>query len=274
MARKWVSRTLLFGGAAIAALSVACVMTRPSNDRDWSADQAILPFVDIEGNLVTIRNIRNFAYASETEYTARYYDRTFDLRQLDSAWFIVERFGELEGAAHTFVSFGFGPGGYVSFSPEIRKERGESFSPLRGLMRQYELMYVVGDERDLIKLRTNFRKDEVYAYPVRTDPEKLRTMFLGMVERTNKLAAEPEFYNTLTNSCTINLVRHVNAISPRRVPFSYRVLLPGYSDSLAWELGLIDTDVPLAELRKRYRVNDRAARFAEDPEFSLRIRGK
>ncbi len=265
---------LLFGGAALAAVMMACALTRPSNDRDWATDQAILPFAEIEGNLVTIRNIRNFDYESESDYTVAYYDRTFDLRQLESVWFIVEPFGQMQSAAHTFVSFGFGPGGFVSISPEIRKQRGETFSPLRGLLKQYELMYVIGDERDLIKLRTNFRKDDVFLYPVRTDREKMRTMFLEMIERTNKLAREPEFYNTVTNSCTVNLVRHVNTISPRRVPFSYRVLLPGYSDSLAWELGLIDTDVPLEQLRARYRVNEDAERFAEDPEFSLRIRGQ
>ncbi len=272
MTRKWLPRMLLFGGAAIAGLMMACAMTRPSNDRVWSEDQAILPFAEIEGNEVTIRNIRNFRYEPEGRQRAAYYDRTFDLRQLESVWFIVVPFGSIEGIAHTFVSFGFGPQGYVAISAEIRKEQGETYSPLRGLLRQYELMYVIGDERDLIQLRTHVHKDDVHLYPVRTDPAKMRTMFLEMIERANKLAREPEFYNTVTNSCTMNLVRHVNTISPRRVPFSYRVLLPGYSDSLALELGLIDTDVPLDELRKRFRINERAERFADDPEFSARIR--
>lgn len=255
------------------ALMVACVATRPSNDRNWAPDQAILQTAEVEGNFVTLRNVRNFRYSSVSEFEASYYDKVVDLRKLDSVWFIVERFGEMEGAAHTFVSFGFGDDGFVSISPEIRKEAGESFSPVRGLLKQYELMYVIGDERDLVKLRTNYRKDEVFLYPVRTDPARRKQMFLEMIARANKLAEEPEFYNTVTNSCTVNLVRHVNTISPRRVPFSYRVLLPGYSDSLAWELGLIDTDVPLAQLRKRYRINDLAARYADDPEFSRRIRG-
>lgn len=274
MSRKWVSRTLLFGGAALVALMMACVMTRPSNDRNWTEEQAILPFAEIEGNEVTIRNIRNFRYGPGGESSAAYYDRTFDLRQLESVWFIVVPFGAIEGIAHTFVSFGFGSQGYVAISAEVRKEQGENYSPLRGLLRQYELMYVIGDERDLIQLRTHIHKDAVHLYPVRTDREKMRTMFLEMIERANKLAREPEFYNTVTNSCTVNLVRHVNTISPRRVPFSYRVLLPGYSDSLALDLGLIDTDAPLEQLRARYRINEAAERFAEDPEFSMRIRGQ
>jgi len=266
---RWILGIVAGLAAARAAMSI---FTHPSNTRDWAVDQARLPVAEIDGPLVTIRNARNFTYRSVDDYTPSYYDKTFDLRKLESAWFVVEPFGGAV-AAHTFVSFGFGGNDFVSISVEIRKEKGESFSPIQGLLRRYEVMYVIGDERDLIKLRTNYRKDTVYLYPMRTTPERMRALFLAMVTRANKLAKEPEFYNTLTNTCTTNLVRHVNELVPGRIPLHPAVFLPGYSDRLAYKLGLIDTPLPFDEARKHFRINERAETYADDPEFSLRIRG-
>jgi Domain of unknown function (DUF4105) len=272
MKRKW--RWIVAGIAGLAAIRIAMsLLIRPSAHRDWSVDQAVLPVATVDDPFVTIRNIRNFTYETVDRYTPAYYDKTFDLRHLESVWFVVEPFGK-GGAAHTFVSFGFGGHDFVAISVEIRKEKGESFSPLRGLLRQYEVMYVIGDERDLIKLRTNYRKDTVYLYPLRATPERMREMFVSMLTRANKLRESPEFYNTLTNTCTTNLVRHVNEIVPGRVPFRPAVLLPGYSDRLAYKLGLIDTALPFDQVRARFRINELAMQHADDPEFSLRIRGR
>jgi hypothetical protein len=268
-----VKRFLQLAGVVIAIAVVMILAFRPSNDRDWSPDQQRLPIATFDGPLVTVENIRNFEYRSPADYTPRYYDKTFDLRKLESAWFVVEPFGK-GAAAHTFVSFGFGGNDFVAVSVEIRKEKGESFSALKGLLRQYELMYVVGDERDLIKLRSNHRKDVVYLYPIHTTPGKMRAMFTSMLARANKLRVDPEFYNTATNTCTTNIVRHVNAISPRRVPFHPAVLLPGHSDRLAYDLGLIDKSLPFDAVRARHRINERAMKYADDPQFSLRIRGR
>lgn len=257
---------LVLGGALLA-------MRRPSNTRDWTVDQAVLPYSTMDGPLVTVRNIRNFSYSSTTQYTPAYYDKTFDLRKLDSVWFFVEPFGRA-GAAHTFVSFGFGPRDYLAVSIEIRKEKGESFSALRGLLREYEIMYVIGDERDLVKLRTNYRNDTVYLYPIRTTPERKVAMFLSMLMRANALRERPEFYNTATNTCTTNLVDHVNMIVPDRIPFSPAVLLPASSDRLAYDLGLIDRSRAFDETRTAAQINDLARRYADDPEFPVRIRSR
>jgi hypothetical protein len=244
----------------------------PSAERDWSPDQRVLPRATIAGDKVTIENVRNFSYKSASEYLPRYETRTYDLGKLDAVWFIVERFGDAPAIAHTFLSFGFG-GEYVAISVEIRKELGETYSPLKGLLRQYELMYVIADERDVIGLRTNYRRDPLYMYPVSTAPDKIRRVFVEMLERSNKLAAEPEFYNTLTNNCTSNIVRHVNTIS-NRIPFSYKVLLPAYSDQLAYDLGLIPTDRPFAEVQAAHRIDSLAQRQPVDPNFSRLIRTK
>ena len=265
-------RVLLFLVSAAVAYALFALLVRPSNDRDWSVDQAVLPVATIDGPLVTIRNIRNFRYEATDRYTPGYYDKTFDLRALDSAWFVVEPFGK-GGAAHTFVSFGFRDRDFVAVSVEIRKEKGESFSPLKGLLRRYEVMYVIGDERDLVKLRTNYRNDPVHLYRIRTTPERMRAMFLAMVRRANALHEQPEFYNTLTNTCTTNLVRHVNQITPKRIPLRASVLLPATSDELAYELGLIDTALPFEEAQRRALINPSARRYADDPDFSRKIRG-
>ena len=266
-----MKRTLIVLGALIVLGTGLLSMRRPSNDRDWAVDQAVLPYAMTNGPLVTVRNIRNFRYTSTSQYTPAYYDKTFDLRQLDSVWFFVEPFGGA-GAAHTFVSFGFGPRDFLAISIEIRKEKGESFSAVRGLLREYEIMYVVGDERDLVKLRTNFRNDTVYLYPIQTTPERKVAMFVSMLERANALRQRPEFYNTATNTCTTNLVQHVNTIVPDRIPFSPSVLLPASSDRLAYDLGLIDRSRSFEETRTAAQINDLARRFGDDPEFSMRIR--
>lgn len=246
---------------------------QPRNDRDWSLDQAIIPEVHIGGDTVSIKNIRDFSYRSTSDYTPEYYDQTFNLRDLTRVWYIVEPFGSI-GAAHTFVSFEFGVGDFVAVSIEIRKEKGESFSPWKGVLRQYELAYVIASERDAIGLRAVHRKDDVYLYPVKTTPEKARALFLSMVSRAEKLRTEPEFYNTLFSNCTTNIARHANEISTNRIPWDFRLILPEHSDLLAYKLGLLDIPDSPEKVRGEYRINDRAEKFINDPNFSHRIRNQ
>lgn len=265
---------LLLGAAAIAGATAFVALVRPSNDRDWSPDQERTATARFDGDTVRILNVRNAYYRSTYDYDVYWEDRAYDLGRLESVWFVVEPFSGRRGPAHTLVSFGFGDGEFVAISVELRKEKGESFSPLRGLLRQYELAYVVGDERDLIGLRANHRRDSVYLYPIRTTTERMRAMFVAMLERANSLAERPEFYNTLTSSCTTNIVRHINVIAPRRIPFSYKVLLPGYADDLAYDLGLIDTDLPRDRFRQAHLINDLAQLYADSASFSNGIRSR
>lgn len=258
--------------AVVVIILVIWFSIRPSHNRDWTTDQAVLPYAEIEGDKIHIHNIRNFLYQSTTEYTPAYYDKTFELSKLKRVDYIVEPFSDWEGSAHTFVSFEFEGSEFVSVSIEIRKEKGESFSAWKGLFKQYELMYVIADERDVVKLRSNYRKDQVFVYPIKTTPERAQKMFMEMIARANKLYEKPEFYNTLLNTCTTNLAQHANAIVPGRIPLSYKVLFPGYSDQLVYDLGLIDTDLPFEQIRARYKINDRAEKYAEDPNFSVKIR--
>ena len=267
--RSVLLRLLLVAGFGYLLL---VLLVHPSNQRDWSPDQQRLATAEFDGDSVLVRNVRNAHYRSTSDYDVHWEDRRYDLSQIDSVWYVVEPFASWRGPAHTFLSFGFGNGDYVAISVEIRKERGESFSPVWGLLRQYELTYIVGDERDLIGLRANHRHDDVHLYPMRATPDAARALFVAMLERANALAAEPEFYNTLTSTCTSNIVDHVNTIAPEPIGFSFKTLLPAYSDDLAYDLGLIDTDLPRDQYRAAYRINELAAEHADSADFSKAIR--
>jgi hypothetical protein len=272
--KKIITFLLLFVVLLVVLYVVFALIVRPSLDRNWNKDQKTLPKISFDGDHVSIQNIRNISYRTTKDFDVAHYDKTFDLKELETVWFMVEPFsGHGFGAAHTLLSFGFEDDSYVSVSVEIRKEEGESFSPVKGLFRQYELTYVVADERDVLKLRTNYRKDNVYLYPIKVTKEKARELFVSMLQRADKLTKEPEFYNTLTSTCTTNIVDHVNTLSPGKVPFSFKTLMPAYADEYALTLGLIDDEeTDIMKLRAKYQINEKAEKYADDPEFSKLIR--
>lgn len=267
-----VSRLLLVATACATLLLAGCRGFGPSNERMWSSDQTLLSTADFQGDRVTVHNIRNCAYTTADDYILRYYDQTFDLREIQSVDLIVIPFADMPQLAHVMLSFGFEGDKYVCISIEIRRERGETYSVSGALLSQFELMYVVGDERDLIQLRSIYRLDDVYVYRTRVTPEQARKMFVEMLQRANKLAASPEYYHVITNNCTTNVVNHINKLWPNRIAYNYQVLLPGYSDLLAYSLGLIETEGSFAETRAAARVNKRVYEHRDEPEFSRLIR--
>lgn len=258
-----------------AGLAVGWARLRPSHDRVWSTEHARLPGVVFEDGLVHVRRVRDFAHDSAGGTTPRYVSRTYDPSRIERVWYVLSPFDRAwRGPAHGFLTFGFSDSRFVSVSVEARREVGEEYSVWSGLGRQYELMYVVGEERDLIGLRAVTWNDPVYLYPVRATPEQARALFVHMLERARQIERRPEFYNTLTNNCTTNILDAVNRVAPRPIPYGWEVLLPGYSDRLAHERGLIDTDLPLAEARERFRIDERARAALGAPDFSLRIRAE
>ncbi len=244
----------------------------PSNDRDWSPDQAAPAYAEFNGDRVTVHNIRRCSYRSVDDYDVSHYDKTFDLGELNSVDFIVVPFLDTPDVAHTMLSFGFADRDYVVVSVEIRKERGEKYSPIKGFLNQYELMYVVADERDILQLNAVHHLADVYVHRANATPEQVRSLFVDVMGRVNKLVDKPEFYHTLTNNCTTNIRRHINRLRPGRIPYDYRVLLPGYSDRLAYDLGLLRTDTTFEQTRLRNRVNYLAYVHRDAPDFSVKIR--
>ena len=270
---RW--RWKAFGvSAGLFVLVVACWSAiEPSNDRTWQPDVARLADATIDGDHVTLHNIRNFDYRSETDYTPAYYDRSFDLRQLDSVD-LIAAYWMGPAIAHVFVSFGFTDGSHVAISIEARKEQGESYSSVQGFFRQYELYYVVADERDVIRLRTNYRRDppeDVYLYRLHAPAENARRLFLEYLRKVNGLERHAEFYNSLTTNCTSNIWMH-SRVNPGHVPYSWKILLSGYVPQFLYERGKLDTSMPFDELKERSRVNALAQAADKAEDFSQRIR--
>ncbi|MCZ6772474.1 MAG: DUF4105 domain-containing protein [Proteobacteria bacterium] len=242
-----------------------------SNDRAWQPDVAMLASADIEGDVITLRNVRSFTYRSESDFTPLWYDKTVNLKQLETLDLIAV-YWMGDAIAHTILSFGFA-GEQIAISIEIRKEQGEAYSALAGLFRRYDLYYLIADESDLIGLRTTYRDppEDVYLYRVKAPQENIRQLFLQYLEKINELNLRPEFYNTATTNCTTNIVTHVEAIRPQ-VPLSWKMLLSGYFPDLVYERGSLDQSLPFEVLRQRSYINERARAANGAGDFSRRIR--
>lgn len=247
---------------------------KPSNQRDWLTDVAVLPHVTIEGDVVTVHNIRNFDYRSETDYTPAWYDKRFDLRKLQGVD-LVAVYWMGPAIAHTFLSFDFGGGDHLAVSIETRKEQGEGYSTLKGFFRQYELYYVVADERDVIRLRTNYRRDppeDVYLYRLQGDLDNARRLFREYMHRINALHERPEFYNTLTTNCTTAIWMNTR-VNASHLPFDWKILASGYLPEFLYQQGRLKTHgLSFAELQQRAHVNARAQAADGAADFSRRIR--
>ena len=269
-----VRRVLLGTAGVVILLAIWFLLQRPSNDRAWQPGLERLAQATFAGDLVTIDNVRDFRVRSDGTRDERWDRRTYDLSRLDSLWYVLSVFdGDgWRGPAHGMLSFGFDDGRYLVVSVEARKEIGESYSVWKGLLRRYEMMYVMGDERDLVLDRCANRGDEVYLYPVQAEGPQIRKLLEDMLRSANALRRTPRFYNTLTNNCTSRLRDHVNAVYPDRIPPTWKVILPGFSDELLRDLDLLRGDSDLADARRIYRIEDRAARIGDVPEFSASIR--
>jgi hypothetical protein len=272
LARRWRVPAALAFGAGLAVAVVVWTGTRPSNTRDWQPEVALLPSAVIEGNRVTVRNIRNFDYRTETDFTPAYYDRTFDLARLDRVD-LVAAYWMGPAIAHLFVTFGFGDD-HLAISIEVRKNRTRPYGTVPGFFKQYELVYVVADERDAIRVRTNYRQsppEDVYLYRVTAPVDNGRRLFLEYMRDINRIAARPRFYNTLTTNCTTMILAHA-AVNPGAVPYSWKILLSGYAPEYAYERGRLDRSLPFPELKRRSHINAAAQAADQAPDFSRRIR--
>jgi hypothetical protein len=243
---------------------------RPSQDRPWRPEVTVMPRATVEGDRVRFIGFRLFDYRSTDDFTVRYEEREVLLSHLTAVDFFLS-YWKMGPVGHTFVSFCFDNAPPVCISIEVRTEVHEAFAPVASLFKQSELIYVVGDERDLVRVRTNYREEEVYLYRIQTSPERVRRLFLVYLNRINELADQPEFYNLLSNNCTVNIVRSANAAG-RDSRFDIRYLLNGLIDRYLYEVGVVNTTLPFEELRRRSRVNEAAQSAENAPDFSERIR--
>jgi Domain of unknown function (DUF4105) len=243
-----------------------------SNGRNWQPDVSVTPWATVEGEIVTVHGVRDFDYRTETDFVPRWEDRRYDLRALDSVDLLAVYWAG-KAIAHIMLSFGFGGSDYLAFSIETRKERGEAYSTLAGFFKQYELVYVAADERDVIGVRTTYRQppEDVYVYPLRGSRESARRVFMDYIGTMNDMRERPRFYNTLTTNCTTGILVHAR-VNPDAPPFSWKILLSGFVPEYLYDLGRLDRSHPFPELERLSRVNERARAADKDPMFSRRIR--
>jgi hypothetical protein len=266
---------LLAAGAVLIGfvLTLAAFLAmRPSNDRDWPPELARMPSAEIQGDRVSVRGIRDFDYRGTEDFDVRYYDKTFDLKELEAVDVLYSYWDGNEAVAHTMFSWDFGGADVLCLSVEVRRTVDETAGALPGLFQQLEILYILADERDVVRLRTNYRGEQVYRIRSVLTPDEGRRLLLDVLAQVNRLRDHPEFYRTIGNNCTTSIVGHVNAIWPGRIPFTKRILMNGFAPEIAYENHLHDTDLPFDEWKRRAHINEAARAADKDPLFSRRIR--
>jgi Domain of unknown function (DUF4105) len=269
----WLTRKPRMGWAFAAVflgVLVWFICIPPSHDRPWRREVAVMPRAIIDGDRVRLTGVRNFEYRSRNDFTEHLEEREVSISHLTSVDFFVS-YWRIGPVGHTFLSFNFDNAPPVCISIETRPEVGEGFAPIASMFKQFELIYVVGDEHDLVGSRVNHRGEETFMYPIRTTPEAARRLFLVYLDRINQLADRPEFYHLLSNSCTINIIRYAN-VAGRVGRFELDHLLNGFIDRYLYRSGRIDTTLPFEELRRRSHINEAVRAAADAPDFSQRIR--
>lgn len=265
--KRWLG--LAVYGAFFALFIAWWGTIRPTNDRNWAPDVARTVTARIDGDRLVVSNVRNFHWRSNTDFDQRWEERTYNLSHVTDVDLVMSYWAG-EAIAHTIVSFGIENAPRLAFSIETRKESHEGYSSIAGFFKQYELAIVAGDERDIVRVRSNIRGEDVRIYRLRMTPKNAQLLLREYVGEANELAREPRFYNTLTANCT-NLVFDLVRVIHPGLPFDIRVLFSGYLPNYAYDLGAVDTSMPFETLRHLSKIHDKAVQADADPDFSARI---
>jgi hypothetical protein len=267
---RWLLLTVLLIGVLYLILLFSF---RPSHNRDWELGHEALPQIiyDQASSQVTIENYRNFNWTTAKSAEANYETRTFDLNEMTGVDVLISHFDDFEGLAHIFLSFGFAGGEQVVVSLETRREVGEEFSPVLGLLRQFEIIYVVGSEEDVVGVRTGHRNERVYLYPTKATAEQARKLFDLLAADINGIYQKPKMYNTLTNNCTNSLTRPVEVMSDVRFPLTWKTILPGYFDEVLYEMDLIQSELSFAEIKAMHLIDNNKV-DVNAPNYSFNLR--
>jgi hypothetical protein len=265
---KLLKLATIFGAFAVVVLWWFTL--KPSNNRAWQPDVAQTAWAEINGDEITVHNVRNCDYRTQTDFTPHWETRTVRLSQITGIDLAINYWGS-PWIAHPIVSFQFSDGFPLCFSIETRKTIGQQYSTLAGLYRQYTLIYVVADERDVIRLRTNYRREDIYLYHTLASPEQARQRFREYISSLNALHENPRWYNAVTHNCTTSI--RAQRAAKLRTPWDWRILLNGKADELLYQDHAIATGgLPFAELKQRSLIDERARAADQDPDFSRIIR--
>jgi len=267
---RWAAVVYLLGFCGVLAWWLTL---KPTNEGNWQPDVDRTAWAEIVGDHVTIHNLRNCDYRTETDYSNCWSDRTLYLSQIHAADLFLTNWG-IPFASHPIISFQFGDNQHIAFSIEARYKVGQAYSTVLGCFRQYELIFVTADERDLIRLRTNYRKgEEVSMYRFQATPDVARAMFLTYVAYLNRLKDHPDWYNEVTRNCTTAIDSQLGAVLHNQGPWNYQVLLNGTLDKLLYDRGRLMTGgLPFPELKQREHINAAARAANQSTDFSALIR--
>lgn len=265
---KWSA--IIFGVWLIFLLALN-LTHHPSHDRTWELGHEALPHISIKDELVTITNYRHFKWTDALEATPDYETKSFRLSDITGVSVLISHFSDFEGLAHIFLSFELAGGTPVVVSLETRREVGEEFSPVLGIFRQFEIIYVVGDERDLVGVRTDYRDERVYLYPTKATDEQAQALFLRLAEKINTVYAKPQMYNTLLRNCTNEITREVEHMTTLDFPLTWKTVLPGYFDEVLYEMEVIDTTLPFNETKQKQLI-DNSQVSADSDSYSQDLR--
>jgi len=261
----------IIAGAVLVGWLFLMIAFRPSHNRDWEVGQEQLPRIEIENEKIVIENFRNFDWKSEEDVDKNYETREFNLEKLERTDVFISHFDDFEGLAHIFLSFGFTDGEQIVISMETRREKDEEFSPLLGILRQFEFLYVVGSEEDVVGLRTDLRDERVYLYSSIATPEITQKLFVEIAKDVNSIYEKPQMYNTLTSNCTNELTQKVEQVANINFPLTWKTVLPGYFDEILFEMGLLETDQDFIQT-KASRLIDNNSVNRYNPNFKQILR--
>jgi Ca2+/Na+ antiporter len=266
---SWVSLGMafaLFTGVALWWWSI-----RPTNNRDWQADVAETAWTERDGNKIIIHNLRNFDYEPGLPAKPRWATKVVDLGQLRGVDLFINFWGSTL-ICHPIVSFQFGPDDHVAISVETRMAQGQTYSTLRGFFKQFALIYIVADERDVVRVRTNYRCEQLYLYRTNVKPDRARRLFLNYLKTVDTLHLQPQFYNALTSNCTTNVRTHTAATTAKPAPWDWRMLVNGTVDQFVYEQGGFVSHLPFTELKQMSLIDAKAQAADQAADFSQQIR--
>jgi hypothetical protein len=265
---RWISLGVCF---VLFAVVVFWWRAIPPANRDWQPDVAQTAWTEKDGDRITIHNLRDFDYETGMPTKPRWETKTVDLRQLQAVDLFINFWGSTT-ICHPIVSFQFGPNDHVAFSVETRMAEGQSYSMVRGFFKQYQLVYIVADERDVVRVRTNYRHEQLYLYRTSVQPDRARKIFLDYLKTVDALHARPQFYNAITSNCTTNVRTHITATTAKPASWDWRMLINGTVDELVYERGGFASHLPFAELKEKSLIDEKAQAADRAADFSERIR--
>ncbi|MFT5729168.1 MAG: hypothetical protein ACI8PB_003331 [Desulforhopalus sp.] len=268
--RSFFQGTML-GLCVFAVLLLWWQTLTPTGDKDWAPDVAKISHGEIHGDILTMHNVRSFEYKSEQLYYQHWVTRTYNLNNLEGVDIFLSYWAS-EHIAHTILSWDFGEDGYLPISIETRKDKTQEYSSVKGFFKQFEIAYIAADEKDIIRLRTNYRKERVYLYRLKASKDQVLVLLKDYLVKMNSLVQTPEFYNALTHNCTTTIQIHANATrKDAPPPLGWRLIASGHVDELLYDRGVVQSDVPFAELRKVSRVDPIMQQEGKE-NFSNRMR--